>query len=115
MPRRTGRRWCSAAEWRKHNRENSSPPCSLENQLALMLPNDPIGHEEAEPGPTLLGREVRLEEGGPLVVGHSGTIIDHAEVGPAVAAPAGLELDVTFGRCCIDGVVDEIGDHLPQK
>ena len=46
---RSARRWCSAAEWRKHNRENRSSPCALEYQLALMAMHDGFTYEPSLP------------------------------------------------------------------
>jgi hypothetical protein len=102
----------STAEWRQDDREDRTVAIPFEQELALMLAHDPIGHEQTEPRPALFGREVGLEQVMPLVVGNARPIVRHAEIGPAVSTPTGLQLDMAVDWNCIDGVVDQVGNDF---
>src|SRR5258706_7711663 len=50
-----------------------------------------------------------------MVFRSAGPIVGDAEVGPAIAPPAGGELDMAVGRHGVDGIVDKVGDDLSQE
>jgi hypothetical protein len=58
----------STRERRKGDREDRATPIPLVNELALVLSDDSVGHEQAESGPTFFGGEVGLEKVMPVVV-----------------------------------------------
>src|SRR6266852_2155344 len=80
-----------------------------------MLSHDAVGHEEAEAGASLLGGEVRFEQVVALGVGDTRSVVGNGHVGPSIAALSGGDLNTPTLTDGIDGVVQEVGDHLAHE
>ena len=62
-------------EWWKHHREDRSAMAALVDQVALMLSDNPVGHEKPKSSAGFFGREMRLEKMVTVVVGNSRTVV----------------------------------------
>src|SRR5207302_4278944 len=103
-----GKRW-------KGDSEDRATAASVVSQLALMLTDDPVRHEQAKPCTRLLGGEVRFEKMVTIVVGDPGSVVRNAEERPSVVSPTCCQLNMSMRRRSVNRVIDQVGDDLPEQ
>src|SRR5260370_19643689 len=105
----------SAWKRRERDSEYGSLTIAFVIQLALVLTDNPIGHEEAESRSSLFRREMRLEQVMAILVGDAGTVVGDAEVRPSVGTPTCGEFHMSMLRHRVDGVVGEVGGGFAEQ
>ena len=65
----------SAVEWRESDREDRTASIAFEQELALMLSDNSVRHEESESRPAFFCGEVWLEKMVAIFIGYSRAVV----------------------------------------
>ena len=105
-----------AASGRQTRKTAPSPGRRLEIDRAAVVGDQLPRHEQAQAGAVLLGGEIRLKEPGRVLRGDAAAVVAHRHLDALARAlrRRRVQLDAAVAVGGVDGVEDEVEEHLHQ-